>query len=64
MATYTNRNEAINREIVEAIEAGDASAENYNIDEIADAVLGDYEDGFSVKVDENEFWNIVAENEI
>jgi hypothetical protein len=64
MATYTNRNEAINREIVEAIEAGDASAENYNIDVIADAVLGDYEDGFSVKVDEAEFWNIVAENEI
>lgn len=64
MATYTNRNEAINREIVEAIEAGDASAEDYNIDVIADAVLGDYEDGFSVKVDETEFWNIVAENEI
>lgn len=51
MATYTNRNEAINREIIAAIEAGDASAENYNIDAIADAVLGDYEDGFSVKVD-------------
>ena len=64
MATYTNRNEAITREIVEVINAGDASAENYNIDAIADAVLGDYEDGFSVKVDETEFWNIVAENEI
>lgn len=64
MATYTDRNEAITREIVEAINAGDAIAENYNIDAIADAVLGDYEDGFSVKVDETEFWNIVAENEI
>ena len=64
MATYTNRNEAINREIIEAIEAGDATREEYDIDAIADAVLGDYEDGFSVKVDETEFWNIVAENEI
>lgn len=64
MATYTNRNEAVNREIIAAIEAGDASANEYNIDAIADAVLGDYEDGFSVKVDETKFWNIVAENEI
>lgn len=64
MATYTNRNEAINREIVEVIEAGDASVENYNVDAIADAILGDYEDGYRVKVDETEFWNIVAENEI
>lgn len=62
--TYTTRSEAINREIVEAINAGDASAEEYNIDAIADAVLGDYEDGFALKVDESEFWNIVAENEI
>lgn len=64
MATYTNRNEAVNREIIAAIEAGDTSASEYNIDAIADAVLGDYEDGFIVKVDETEFWNIVAENEI
>ena len=64
MATYTDRNEAINREIIAAIEASDANANEYNIDAIADAVLGDYEDGFSVKVDETEFWNIVAENEI
>ena len=58
MATYTNR------EIIAAIEAGDATRDQYDIDAIADAVLGDYEDGFSVKVDETEFWNIVAENEI
>lgn len=63
-AAYTTRTEAIQREIVAAIEAGDAKAEEFDIDAIADAVLGDYEDGFALKVDESEFWGIVSENEI
>ena len=62
--TYTTRSEAIYREIIEAIEVDDASADNYDIDAIADAVLGDYEDGYRVKVDEDEFWDIVVDNEI
>lgn len=63
-ATYTTRTEAIEREIIEVIEAGDATSDEYNIDAIADAVLGDYEDGFALKVDESEFCGIVADREI
>lgn len=62
--TYSTRDEAVTREIIEAIEVDDASADNYDIDAIADAVLGDYEDGYRVKVDEDEFWDIVVDNEI
>lgn len=62
--TYTTRDEAITREIVEAIEAGEARRDEYDIDAIADRVLGDYEEGFALKVDTDEFWEIVAENEI
>lgn len=60
--TYSTRSEAIYREIIEAIEAGDATREEYDIDAIADAVLGDYEDGFALKVEEPDFWRIVEEN--
>lgn len=62
--TYSTRSEAITSEIIEAIEVDDASADNYDIDAIADAVLGDYEDGYRIKVDEDEFWDIVVDNEI
>lgn len=62
--TYTTRDEAIYREIVEPIEAGAANRDEYDIDAIADRVLGDYEEGFALKVDTDEFWEIVAENEI
>nr|DAK22148.1 MAG TPA: hypothetical protein [Caudoviricetes sp.] len=62
-ATYTTREEAIEREIIEVIEAGDATSDEYNIDAIADAVIGDYEDGYALKVDEATFWGIVAANE-
>lgn len=62
--TYTTRDEAIYREIVEPIEAGEANRDEYDIDAIADRVLGDYEEGFALKVDTDEFWEIVAENEI
>ena len=61
-ATYTTRKEAIEREIIAAIEAGDATSEDYDIDAIADAVIGDYEDGYVLKVDEATFWDIVADN--
>lgn len=61
-ATYTTREEAIEREIIAAIEAGDADSEDYDIDAIADAVIGDYEDGYALKVDEATFWSNVADN--
>ena len=61
MAIYSNRNEAINREIVEPIQNGDVTDayEAYDVDAIAEKVIGDYEDGFSCTVDESEFWQIV-----
>lgn len=61
-ATYTTREEAIEREIIEVIEAGDAISEDYDIDAIADAVISDYEDGYTLKVEESDFWGIVADN--
>lgn len=61
-ATYTTRNEAIEREIIEVIESGDVTRDEYDIDAIADAVIGDFEDGYALKVDEATFWGIVADN--
>lgn len=64
MAIYSNRNEAITREIVEPIQNGDVTDayEAHDVDAIADKVIGDYEDGFTCKVDESEFWAIVEEH--
>lgn len=63
--TYSDRREAIQREIIEPIEAGgNAKAENFEIDLIADRVLGDFDDGYALKVGEIDFWEIVVEHEI
>jgi hypothetical protein len=62
--TYTTRNEAIRREIIEAIESDGAHSDQYDIDAIADRVLGDYEEGYALTVGIDEFWGIVAENKI
>ena len=62
MTTYATRAEAIQREIIDPIEANGtdiARAEDYDIDAIADEVLGDYADGYELKVDLDEFWRIV-----
>ena len=58
--TYTKRSEAIQREIVEPILAGDVdSIAKYDVGAIADAVLGDYTTGYACQVDTEEFWTIV-----
>ena len=64
--TYSTRSEAITREIVEPIEAGDVqdAYAAYNIDAIADKVLCGHEDGYMLKVEEPDFWRIVEENAI
>ena len=62
--TYTTRDEAIGREIVEAIESDGEHSDQYDIDAIADRVLGDHEEGFALKVGIDEFWEIVVENKI
>lgn len=59
---YTTRDEAIQREIVEPIEAsvlGINARDEYDIESIANAVLGDYEAGYACQVSSDEFWAIV-----
>lgn len=61
---FTYRNDAI-ADIIATIEAGNgvtnARAE-YDIDAIADAVLGDSTTGYAQTVDADEFWTIVEAN--
>ena len=60
MTVYTTRNEAIATEIVEAIEAtGVATASEYDVDAIADEVLGGYDEGYALTVTDDEFWTAV-----
>jgi len=62
MTTYATRAEAIQREIIDPIEASgevsDARAE-FDVDAIADEVLGDHAAGYAPIVDADEFWRVV-----
>lgn len=64
--SYSTRNEAIADAIVAPIEisgiVGDARAE-FDIDAIAEAVLGGYDEGYEVQVDTDQFWAVVESNE-
>jgi hypothetical protein len=62
--TYSTLSEAVYREIVEPIEAGDVedAYADYDIDAITEQVLGDYGDGYTCKVTPEEFWGIVEDN--
>lgn len=59
---YGSRDEAVVREIVEPIEAGDVDDARavFDVDAIAEKVLSGYEHGFSCVVDADTFWEIVA----
>jgi len=62
---YSTRDEAIEREIIVAIEAGDATRDEFDIDAIADEVIEQVisETGrvtFQVTVEPSEFWEVVA----
>lgn len=59
MTRYTTRQDAINAEVIAPIEAGEATAAEYDIDAIADAVLLGYEDGYALNGDVD-FWEVVA----
>lgn len=59
--TYTTRDDAIYWEIIRPIEASGEVADahvEFDIEAIADEVLGDYEDGFACMVDADRFWEI------
>lgn len=61
--TYTDRDEAIQREIVEPILAGAVdSIDEYDVEAIARLVIGDYVQGYACQVTEEEFWAIVEAN--
>lgn len=64
--TYSSRNEAIETEIIQPIEAGGEitnARADFDIDAIADEVLGDYYSGYAPRVDADEFWEIVEKHE-
>lgn len=64
MTAYSTRNEAIDREIIAAIEAGDATRSEFDIDAIADEVIDQVitETGqvtYQVTADTADFWATV-----
>jgi len=54
MNTYSTRGEAIDADIIPAIKANGA-----DVEQIANAVLGNVGDGWGVVVSEGEFWDAV-----
>lgn len=59
---FATRDEAIQRVIVDPIEASGEIADaraGFDVEAIADAVLGDYEQGYTCLVDSDEFWRVV-----
>lgn len=60
--TYSTRDDAIQRQIIEPINAGAANAVEYDIEAIATLVLGDEDQGYASKVGVEEFWTIVADH--
>ena len=61
---YSTKDQAIENEIINAIEAGDASRDEYDIDAIAEAVIDSDEDRNYFVRDDVDFWEIVAANQI
>lgn len=62
-STYTTRDEAIQREIVDPILAGEVdSVDEYDVEAIASQVLGSFGDGFACVATHDEFWSIVQAN--
>jgi len=60
MSKHSTRDEAIQSEIITAIEAtGVATRDEYDIDAIADEVLGGYDEGYELIVDSAGFWAAV-----
>lgn len=58
MTTYTTKNEAIQREIIEPLGEW---AEEHNIDAIADQLIQATGEGFTIDQDAD-FWGVVANN--
>ncbi|UYG15744.1 hypothetical protein BRM3_08810 [Brachybacterium huguangmaarense] len=62
--TFTTKQDAIEQLILPALEVpGVSTVADYDVDAIADEVLGDYEQGYAQQVDTDAFWEIVAKHE-
>ena len=64
---YPTRTVAIRFEIVKPIEnrvISDTTVIEFDIDAIADEVIGKFEDGYARMIDEDRFWGIVASHYI
>lgn len=61
---YSTKDEAIEREIIDVIEAGDATRDEYDIDAIADQVIDSDERNRYYAREDVDFWEIVADNQI
>ena len=61
---YSTKDEAIEREIIDVIEAGDATRDEYDIDAIADQVIDSDERNRYYAREDVDFWEIVAANQI
>jgi len=66
--TYNTIEEAIQHEIIDALAADDMVTADpwaeFDIDAIANATLGDSEQGYACQVDPNKFWQTVVDNVI
>lgn len=61
---YSTKDQAIENEIINAIEAGEASRDEYDIDAIAETVIdSDDRNRYYVREDVD-FWDVVAANQI
>lgn len=61
---YSTKDQAIENEIINAIEAGEANRDEYDIDAIAEAVIASDEDNNYFVREDVDFWEIVAANQI
>jgi hypothetical protein len=59
-AIYSTRNEALHWEVVACINNGMADADDYDVEAIADEVLGGWKEGYAMQVSTEDFWAIVA----
>lgn len=64
LETYATLEEATEKVIVFILGYVEYNIDDYDIDAIADAVFGEYEDGCRLKVDADTFWDIVDANKL
>lgn len=61
--TYSNRADAIQREIIDPLSASEFPLTDWDIDAIADEVLGTHEEGYACRVSVDEFWDIARKHD-